>query len=107
MHELQGDSYASKQALARLPPQLMSEFAHTTSRRPAYEGGLISYWASVKELLARGGDVVAKILRGAKPSEIPIEYSTRIRLVVNLRTAKAMGLTIPESVLIQADEVIR
>ena len=73
----------------------------------AYEGGLISYWASVKELLARGGDVVAKILRGAKPSEIPIEYPTRIRLVVNLRTAKAMGLTIPESVLIQADEVIR
>ena len=73
----------------------------------AYEGGLISYWTSVKEFLARGGVVVAKILRGAKPSEIPIEYPTRIRLVVNLRTAKAMGLTIPESVLIQADEVIR
>lgn len=73
----------------------------------AHDGGLISYWTSVRDLLTRGGLYVAKILKGAKPSDLPIEYPTRIRLVVNLRTAKALGLTIPQSVLVQADEVIR
>ena len=51
--------------------------------------------------------LIAKLLHGAKPNDLPIEYPMRIRLVVNLRTAKSLGLTIPESVLIQADEVIR
>ena len=73
----------------------------------AYDGGLMSYWTSVKERHVSAARLVAKILHGAKPSNLPIEYPTRIRLVVNLRTAKALGLTIPESVLIQADEVIR
>ncbi|PWT74908.1 MAG: ABC transporter substrate-binding protein, partial [Proteobacteria bacterium] len=51
--------------------------------------------------------VVARILRGAKPAEIPVDYSLRFRLVINERAAKAIGLQIPQSVLMQADEVIR
>jgi ABC-type uncharacterized transport system substrate-binding protein len=51
--------------------------------------------------------VVAKILRGAKPADIPVDYNVRFRLVVNLRAAKALGVRIPQSVLIQADEVVQ
>jgi putative ABC transport system substrate-binding protein len=73
----------------------------------AYAGGLISYGASITEEQRRAGAIVAKILRGAKPADTPVEYPTRFRLIVNLRTAAALGLDIPQSVLLQADEVIR
>lgn len=70
-------------------------------------GGLISYGASFTGLFRRASVFVDKILRGAKPRDLPIEQPTQFELVVNLKTAKALGLTIPESVLLQADEVIR
>jgi putative ABC transport system substrate-binding protein len=73
----------------------------------AYEGGLMSYGFSVADNYRRSAGVIAKILHGTKPADIPVDYSTRSRLVVNLLTAKALGLRIPQSVLIQADEVIR
>jgi putative ABC transport system substrate-binding protein len=69
-------------------------------------GGLISYAPNQSHLFRRGADYVDKILRGAKPSDIPVEQPTKFDLVVNLTTAKALGLTIPESVLLRADEVI-
>jgi len=72
----------------------------------AKDGGLMSYWTSIADMHVRAANMTAKILRGAKPSEIPVEYPARFRLVVNLRTAKALGLTIPNTVLIQADEVL-
>jgi putative ABC transport system substrate-binding protein len=66
----------------------------------------MSYGPSFADLFRRSAEYVDKILRGAKPGDIPIEQPTRFDLVVNLTTAKALGLTIPESFLLRADEVI-
>jgi len=72
-----------------------------------YEGGLMSYGFSAADRYRHAAGVVAKILHGAKPADIPVDYSIRFRLVVNRQTAKALGIRVPESVLIQADEVIK
>jgi putative ABC transport system substrate-binding protein len=69
-------------------------------------GGLMSYGASFSDLFRRAAELVDKILRGTKPADIPVEQPTRFDLVVNLTTAKALGLTMPESLLLRADEVI-
>jgi putative tryptophan/tyrosine transport system substrate-binding protein len=69
-------------------------------------GGLMSYGPNLPDLLRRAADYVDKILRGAKPSDIPVEQPTKFDFVINLTTAKALGLTIPESFLLRADEVI-
>jgi putative ABC transport system substrate-binding protein len=69
-------------------------------------GGLMSYGPNFPDLFRRSADYVDKILRGAKPGDIPVEQPTRFDLVINLTTAKALGLTIPESFLLRADEVI-
>jgi putative tryptophan/tyrosine transport system substrate-binding protein len=69
-------------------------------------GGLMSYGPNIANLFRRAADYVDKILRGAKPSEIPVEQPTKFDLVINLTTSKALGLTIPESFLLRADEVI-
>jgi putative ABC transport system substrate-binding protein len=72
----------------------------------AQEGGLISYGPNFPALFRRAAEFVDKILRGTKPAEIPVEQPTKFDLVINLTTAKALGLTIPESFLLRADEVI-
>jgi putative ABC transport system substrate-binding protein len=69
-------------------------------------GGLISYGANLPDQFRRAGDYVDKILRGTKPGDIPVEQPSKFDLVINLTTAKALGLTIPESFLLRADEVI-
>jgi putative ABC transport system substrate-binding protein len=68
--------------------------------------GLISYGANFPDLFRRAADLVDKILRGAKPADIPVEQPTKFDFVINLTTAKALGLKIPEAVLLRADEVI-
>jgi putative ABC transport system substrate-binding protein len=70
------------------------------------ENTLISYGPDVGEIVRRAANHVAKILKGARPGDIPVEQPTRVELIVNLKTAKALGLTIPQTLLLRADRVI-
>ena len=77
------------------------------ARQYADEGGLMSYGPNFGDLFRRSAGYVDRILKGTKPGDLPIEQPTRFDLVVNLKTAKALGIEIPESILLRADEVIR
>jgi putative ABC transport system substrate-binding protein len=100
-------------ALTRLNRKRVYEFA-AAHRLPAIfeydeyvrDGGLLSYGPDQGEMADRAAELLHRILKGAKPAELPLEQPTRFRLMVNLKTAKALGLTIPPALLARADEVI-
>jgi putative tryptophan/tyrosine transport system substrate-binding protein len=90
---------AALAAAARLP-------AIYSFREHVEDGGLISYGINLRESWRRAAFYVDKILKGEKPGDLPVELPTKVELIINLKTAKALGLTIPQSLLLRADEVI-
>jgi putative ABC transport system substrate-binding protein len=90
-------------AALALKQRLPSMFAQ---KEPVQAGGLMSYAADLNDLTRRAAAYIDKILKGAKPGELPVEQASKYELTVNLKTAKALGLTVPRSLLARADEVI-
>ena len=71
------------------------------------DGGIISYATSLNDQWRRAARYVDKILKGAKPGDLPVEQPSKFELVINLKTAKALGLRIPQSILVRADEIVQ
>ena len=89
-------------------PSALAVFIFTFIRnwRGSSIGGLMSYGPDAADVYRRAGLYVARILKGAKPAEMPMEEPRQFRMMVNLKTANALGITVPQSVLLRADRVI-
>jgi putative ABC transport system substrate-binding protein len=98
-------TYEQKARIADLAAQSRLPAVYARSAF-AEAGGLMSYAANSSDVHRRSAIYVDKILKGAKPADLPVEQPTRFELAVNVKTAKALGLTIPRSVLLRADQVI-
>ena len=98
--------YAQRRRIAELAVKYQLPVM-STFRDFVEAGGLMAYGADIRDLIRRSAGYVDKILKGAKPADLPVQQPTKFELVINLRTAKALGLTIPQSLLLRADEVIQ
>ena len=98
--------YSQSERLAKLALKYRLP-ATSMARAFADAGGAVAYGPDLASASERSAALVAKILGGARPAELPVERPTKVQLVVNLKTAKALGITIPQSILLRADEVIR
>jgi putative ABC transport system substrate-binding protein len=106
--------YVSPSPLNTSQRKLITDFT-LANRLPAIfgdkqfvsEGGLMSYWTDWTDLRRRSAAYVDKILKGAKPADLPVDQPTKLELVINLKTAKALAITIPKELLLRADEVIQ
>src|SRR5262249_30151498 len=98
-HRPQSERITSLALAQRLPT--ISSLRHWP-----FAGALMSYGANVSDVLRRSAEMIDKILRGAKPADIPFEQVTKFELVINLKTARTLGLTVPRTLLVAADEVI-
>ena len=95
---------AGAQRLAELA--LTHKLPSVGSKYHVDSGGLMSYWPNRNDYWRRGAIYVDKILKGAKPADLPVQQPTKFELLINLKTAKALGLTVPQALLARADEVI-
>jgi putative ABC transport system substrate-binding protein len=100
MFIVQRERIADLAAKSRLP-------AMYGLRLHAEAGGLMAYGANLLDLVRPLATYVDKILKGAKPADLPVEQPTKFELLINLKTAKALGLTIPQSLLVRADQIIQ
>jgi putative ABC transport system substrate-binding protein len=101
-----GMGYVYAQRLADLAAQHRLPAVYPF-RETAEAGGLVSYGPSIPGMFRSAAVYVDKILKGAKPADLPVEQPTKFELIINLKTAKALGITIPQAVLLRADEVIQ
>jgi putative ABC transport system substrate-binding protein len=95
--------YRAPIMLAAARNNIPAVYSHSTF---ATDGGLLSYGPDVGDIWRLAASYVDRILRGAKPGDLPVQFPVKYEMVVNLKTAKALGLTVPQSILLRADEVI-
>jgi ABC-type uncharacterized transport system substrate-binding protein len=99
-------SSTQRQTIVDLAAELRVPVMMYERREYIQQGGLVTYAPDASDLYRRAAGYVARILAGAYPGDLPIEQPTKFELVINLKTAKALGLTVPDSLLARADEVI-
>jgi putative ABC transport system substrate-binding protein len=103
---LDGFTIRYRQELARAAANVKLPVIYST-RTHVDAGGLMSYGTSIPDLMRRGAEYVDRILKGAKPAELPVQQPTRFELVLNLKAATALGITFPPTIMVRAEEVIR